>query len=178
MRQLQSRVQRIRLSAARQQTQAKTSPEWEPVAASRPKVSKTLNWPPRICPQARSAARLFISIAVFVCFHAVSSFSQEHGSRVDTVRSVDRVHQGDIIEVDVVGSFEFDWRGGLNADGYLDGLDRVPDAVFGRCRSTEELAGAITERPGERHVLVIRSCARDERRRHAKLGAAARGLRN
>jgi len=36
------------------------------------------------------------------------------------LKDIDRVHQGDIIDVDVVGSFEFDWRGGLNPEGFIE----------------------------------------------------------
>ena len=53
------------------------------------------------------------------------------------------VHFGDLIEVDVIGSFEFDWRGSLTPEGFLDGLDTVEDQVYALCRTEEELSAVI-----------------------------------
>jgi protein involved in polysaccharide export with SLBB domain len=61
------------------------------------------------------------------------------------INDTDRIHQGDIIEVDVVGSFEYDWRGKLNPEGFIDGIERLPEPIFARCRSTASLANAIAE---------------------------------
>ena len=57
----------------------------------------------------------------------------------------DLVHAGDIIEVDVEGSLEFDWRGGLNPEGFLDGIENVDAPVFALCRSENEIAAEITK---------------------------------
>ena len=59
------------------------------------------------------------------------------------VRSSDLVHHGDIIEVDIVGSFEYDWRGSVTPEGFLDGLDSLEAQIYGLCRSENELASAI-----------------------------------
>ena len=56
------------------------------------------------------------------------------------VRTDDRIHQGDLIEIDELGGFDFDWRGKLNPEGYLEGFTKVTDPIFARCRTTEELA--------------------------------------
>src|SRR5215203_58611 len=53
------------------------------------------------------------------------------------------IHFGDLIEVDVVGSLEYDWRGSLTPEGYLDGLDTLPDQVYGLCQSEASLAATI-----------------------------------
>src|SRR5215203_530127 len=53
------------------------------------------------------------------------------------------IHFGDLIEVDVVGSLEYDWRGSLTPEGYLDGLDTLPDQVYGLCQSEADLSVAI-----------------------------------
>ncbi len=47
----------------------------------------------------------------------------------------DRIHFGDVIDVDVVGSFEFDWRGRVNPEGFLDGFDKVDRQIFVLCRA-------------------------------------------
>lgn len=53
---------------------------------------------------------------------------------------LDLVHLGDLIDVDVVGSFEFDWRGTLTPEGFLDGLERLEEPVYALCRSESELS--------------------------------------
>ncbi|HKX84258.1 MAG TPA: hypothetical protein VJL58_08565, partial [Pyrinomonadaceae bacterium] len=55
----------------------------------------------------------------------------------------DLVHFGDLIDVDVVGSFEFDWRGTLNPEGFLDGLEHVDKPVYALCRSESDIARSI-----------------------------------
>lgn len=57
----------------------------------------------------------------------------------------DPVHFGDLIDVDVVGSFEYDWRGGITPEGYLDGLDRIQNQIFALCRTEAEIAKAVTD---------------------------------
>ena len=54
------------------------------------------------------------------------------------------IHYGDVIDVDVVGGFDYDWRGTLTQDGFLDGFDAGGDPVFGLCRSESEIAADIT----------------------------------
>ena len=54
----------------------------------------------------------------------------------------DRVHPGDIIDVDVVGGFEFDWRGKLTPEGHLV-LDGFSETVPGLCRTEEEIAADV-----------------------------------
>jgi protein involved in polysaccharide export with SLBB domain len=53
------------------------------------------------------------------------------------------VHFGDLIEVDVIGSLEYDWRGSLTPDGFLDGLDTLPNPVYGLCQTEADLSAAI-----------------------------------
>lgn len=55
----------------------------------------------------------------------------------------DRIHFGDVIDVDVVGSFEFDWRGRVNPEGFLDGFDKVDRQIFVLCRTESEVATEI-----------------------------------
>ncbi|QYO63011.1 polysaccharide biosynthesis/export family protein [Leptolyngbya sp. 7M] len=46
-------------------------------------------------------------------------------------------------EVDVIGSTEFDWRGELTPEGFLDGLDELPKPIFALCRSPEDVSKEI-----------------------------------
>ena len=50
------------------------------------------------------------------------------------------IHPGDLIDIDVIGSVEYDWRGTLNPEGFLDGVDYTENPIFARCRSEEEIA--------------------------------------
>lgn len=53
------------------------------------------------------------------------------------------VHFGDLIEIDVIGSFEYDWRGTITPEGYLDGLDYFDQQIYALCRSEEELSISV-----------------------------------
>jgi polysaccharide export outer membrane protein len=66
---------------------------------------------------------------------SVNVWTQE--ASMHTVK--DRVHMGDVIDVDVVGGFEFDWRGTLTPEGYIV-LSGFGEPVFGLCRTEEEIA--------------------------------------
>ncbi len=54
-------------------------------------------------------------------------------------------HFGDLIDVDILGGFEFDWRGTLTSDGYLDGVDGFNESVYGLCRSEDEIAASVAK---------------------------------
>ena len=66
--------------------------------------------------------------------------------RAQTVMTAgqDRIHFGDVIDIDVIGSFEFDWRGRLNPEGFLDGFDKVDRQIYVLCRTESEVATEIT----------------------------------
>ncbi|PYT00917.1 MAG: hypothetical protein DMF63_04420 [Acidobacteria bacterium] len=53
------------------------------------------------------------------------------------------VHFGDLVEVDVIGSYEYDWRGSLTPDGYLDGPDTLENHIFALCQTEEALSVAV-----------------------------------
>jgi protein involved in polysaccharide export with SLBB domain len=50
------------------------------------------------------------------------------------------IHLGDLIDVDILGNLEFDWRGTLSPEGFLDGIDFVENPIFALCRSEEDVA--------------------------------------
>lgn len=54
------------------------------------------------------------------------------------------IHFGDVIEVDVIGSYDYDWRGSINPEGFLDGLDTLENPVYALCRSESAIAAAIS----------------------------------
>jgi protein involved in polysaccharide export with SLBB domain len=54
------------------------------------------------------------------------------------------VHYGDLVDVDVVGSVDYDWRGTLTPEGFLDGFDLIPKQIYALCRTEAEIAAEIT----------------------------------
>ncbi|HSI87819.1 MAG TPA: SLBB domain-containing protein [Pyrinomonadaceae bacterium] len=58
--------------------------------------------------------------------------------------AVERIHPGDVIDVDIVGSYEHDWRGTLTPEGFLDGLDELGKQIYAFCRTEEALAAELT----------------------------------
>lgn len=57
----------------------------------------------------------------------------------------DLAHFGDVIDVDFVGGFEYDWRGTLTPEGFLAGLDGFNQPVYGLCRSEDEIAAGVAK---------------------------------
>lgn len=58
--------------------------------------------------------------------------------------NIELIHFGDLIDVDVIGSFEYDWRGTLTPEGFLDGFDKIEEPVYALCRTEDQLASSIT----------------------------------
>lgn len=84
---------------------------------------------------------LFLLTAVFF-----NVFSGEHRAQVlgnGPVQAGEKIHYGDLIDVDFIGSLEFDWRGRVTSEGFLDGLDRSEKPVFALCRTESEVAAEI-----------------------------------
>ena len=53
------------------------------------------------------------------------------------------IHLNDILDVDVLGSLEYDWRGTPDSEGFLSQLPLAKDSVFALCRTEGELAQDI-----------------------------------
>ncbi|MEO7674139.1 MAG: SLBB domain-containing protein [Pyrinomonadaceae bacterium] len=82
------------------------------------------------------------ALTVLLAFIFVQySYSQQRSATSQT--NANLIHFGDLIDVDVVGSFEFDWRGTLTPEGFLDGLDKSPNKVYGLCRNESDVAEEI-----------------------------------
>lgn len=87
----------------------------------------------------------FIQLCFLVCpiFLAANVLAQSSTQRTEQSGEADLVHFGDVIDVDIVGGFEFDWRGKLTAEGYLDGLETFGEPVFGLCRTVDQIAADV-----------------------------------
>ncbi len=55
------------------------------------------------------------------------------------------IHIGDLVDVDVIGSVEYDWRGTLNPEGFLNGISFVENPIFALCRNEEDTAAEIAK---------------------------------
>jgi protein involved in polysaccharide export with SLBB domain len=55
------------------------------------------------------------------------------------------IHFGDVLDVDIIGSTEYDWRGRINPEGFLDGLDFIDEPIYALCRSEEAVAADIAK---------------------------------
>lgn len=90
---------------------------------------------------ARLLERRFVLLLFLAAAGAISVHPQaENGVETPVV---ELIHQGDRIEIDVIGSLEFDWRGTVGPDGYLEDYHTIAEPVFARCLSTKDLAGKI-----------------------------------
>ncbi len=83
----------------------------------------------------RRQLQFFLSTLLAIVFASGFVFAQSDQAGL--------VHFGDLIEVDVIGSYEYDWRGSLTPDGYLDGLDTIADPIYGLCQTEADLSSAI-----------------------------------
>ena len=92
--------------------------------------------------------RHVFAVTAFVLF-AVSSFQgqiADAGTKLETAATRpessaptfeqlnELIHYGDLIDVDVLGSSEFDWRGSLTPEGTLGGLKFVDEPIQALCR--------------------------------------------
>jgi len=90
-------------------------------------------------------------LGIFLCifFWQSSILAQTPTPTPETKNQTDAelnlIHLGDLIDVDVLGSFEYDWRGTLTPEGFLDGLDSLENRVMGLCRSEEDVSREIAK---------------------------------
>lgn len=82
-----------------------------------------------------------------VCF--AQTPTPENVSSETQTAEADLVHQGDLIDVDVIGNLEYDWRGTLNPEGFLDGINFTENPIYGLCQSESEIAEAIAKAYGK-----------------------------
>jgi protein involved in polysaccharide export with SLBB domain len=82
----------------------------------------------------------FVLFCILLCETWVTAQTPENFQSQE-----DLIHFGDLIDVDVLGSTEYDWRGRLTPEGFLDGIDYVEEPIFGLCRSEEAVAGDIVK---------------------------------
>ncbi|MEP7212071.1 MAG: SLBB domain-containing protein [Acidobacteriota bacterium] len=94
----------------------------------------------------RPISLVFLVIGTFAGFAPAQSTPPSAEVDVSAIQDrSDLVHLGDLVDIDVVGSFEFDWRGTLTPEGFLDGLDKIEEPVYALCRSEDELSSDVSK---------------------------------
>lgn len=98
--------------------------------------------------------KLYFFILIFLCFLSGTNgflFAQESNTEVlpdirpsnSLILEQNLIHPGDVIDVDVIGSVEFDWRGTLTPEGNLNGINYVENPIYALCRTESEVAAEI-----------------------------------
>lgn len=57
---------------------------------------------------------------------------------------VNRIHVGDFVEIDVIGSIEDDWRGRVDESGYISDYQSIPNPIDVLCRTPAEVVAELT----------------------------------
>lgn len=83
----------------------------------------------------------FVLFYISICIN----FAQENQANKSSKKNDDLIHFGDLIEVDVVGGTEFDWRGTLTPEGFLDGVDFVDEPIYALCQNEKNVASQIVK---------------------------------
>ncbi len=55
------------------------------------------------------------------------------------------IHSGDLVDVDVLGSLEYDWRGTTNPEGFLSGISYIENQIYALCRTEEAVAADVAK---------------------------------
>ena len=92
---------------------------------------------------------LGISVCLFGWQNAIFAQTPTPTPEPQSDAEANLIHLGDLVDVDVLGSFEYDWRGTLTPEGFLNGLDLLEERVFGLCRTEEEVAQEIAKGYGK-----------------------------
>jgi polysaccharide export outer membrane protein len=67
----------------------------------------------------------------------------ENQAKQTTVTEENLIHLGDLIDVDIIGSAEYDWRGTPSAEGFLSGLGYNENPIYALCRDEEAVAADV-----------------------------------
>lgn len=90
----------------------------------------------------------FILAVIFFCLGSLSAAAQtpvttETPLPIDPEK--DLIHLGDTIDVDILGSVEYDWSGTLTPEGFLGGLNFIEEPVFAQCKTETEVAELVAK---------------------------------
>lgn len=88
---------------------------------------------------------LILFLHILISAQTPTPTSEDLSEKKPTEIEANLLHFGDLIDVDVIGSTEYDWRGTLNPEGFLNGINFVENPVFGLCRSEEDVAADVAK---------------------------------
>lgn len=86
-----------------------------------------------------------VAVATTTPQPAVEITTENITARISAFAEQNLIHPGDLIDVDVVGSTEYDWRGTLSPEGFLSGIKFTENPIFALCRSEESVAEQIAK---------------------------------
>jgi protein involved in polysaccharide export with SLBB domain len=100
------------------------------------------------CPRSirQIATALTIRSAFIIAVVAILTSYVMPQSATGSSSEAELIHYGDLVDVDVVGSLEYDWRGFINPEGFLDGFTPGNEPVYALCRTESSIAGEITDK--------------------------------
>lgn len=78
-----------------------------------------------------------------IIFGQAPTPTPEKTTKIEATSELNLIHLGDLIDIDVVGSFEFDWRGTLTPEGFLKQFDTVEEQIFALCKTEEQIAREV-----------------------------------
>lgn len=109
-----------------------------------------------------------------------SEETAENKTAASIVQLEELIHLGDVIDVDVLGSLEYDWRGRLDSEGFLSAIPFTKEPVFALCRTESELAANLAEAYSKflkKPEIVVRVVDRTARQQARIFGAVRTPLR-
>lgn len=86
--------------------------------------------------------KFFFSLILAAVFFQGLVLSQEPDKKT---QNDNLIHLGDLIDVDILGSVEHDWRGTLTPEGFLNGLDYIEEPIYALCKGEEEVAQLVAK---------------------------------
>lgn len=93
----------------------------------------------------RSRFILFIFCFILWSISAFGQTTEPEKTSPEIDPEKDLIHFGDVIDVDIIGSVEYDWRGTLTPEGFLSGMDFIAEPVFGLCKTETDVAEAVAK---------------------------------
>lgn len=81
---------------------------------------------------------------VVACLFLVVSTRAQTTEAKNDGEYLKRIHTGDLIDIHVPGYLEYDWRGRINPEGFLDGFDKISKQIYALCRTESEVAADVT----------------------------------
>ncbi|MFT3745043.1 MAG: SLBB domain-containing protein [Pyrinomonadaceae bacterium] len=81
-----------------------------------------------------------------MCFQSVFGQNNIVASVPQALQADDElIHFGDLIDIDVLGGFDYDWRGTLTPEGFIEGADGYGEPIYGLCRSANDISQDVTK---------------------------------